>query len=248
MTNVYSFKSIDGDPETAARVRQNIVNSAHTALTNGAEGLKNFPLFLAECFEQGVWKHERILSGGSRCNPMSFQEFIHAPYPTGLGASYDVIRPLITADKKLLEAWDRETQRAPGNPTGANQHTKTEDGGSLYNIQDSSIPSAPTGTSEQAGIRRLRKAAEAGDSRAQLWLDDVIAGKVSVHRACVAMGWRKPTITLRDEPVALFEAAVKKSSAFETAKRAWFKMSQDDQERFLDWASQNMTTVMKNFV
>lgn len=250
MSNVYSFNDI-GSKDAEARTRQDIVNSAYNALTHGTEGIKNFPVFLAECFEQAVWKHERIFSGGSRCNPISFHEFIHAPYPTGLGASYGMIRSLIAEDINMLALWDAETQRSSGAPLGNQNALKLdaqpEGETTVDNVHDCSPPERPTGNTEQAGLRRLRKTAEAGDSRAQLWLDDVLAGKVSVHRACVAMGWRKPTVTLRDEPLALFEAAVKKSSALETAKRAWFKMSPDEQEQFLDWASSHMTTVMKNF-
>jgi hypothetical protein len=224
MSNVYNFSAID-TPDAEARTRQDIVNSAYTALTNGTSGLKNFPIFLAECFEREVWKHERIFAGGSRCNPVPFREFIHAPYPTGLDASYDVIRPLIAADIKLLNQWDEAC--------GSNQGQRSD---LLYNIQEVPPP-APTGTSEQAGLRRLRKAAESGDSRAQQQLEDVLSGKVSVHRACVVMGWRKPTVTLRDEPVVLFEAALKKSTPLETAKRAWLKMSQDEREEFREWTS-----------
>ncbi len=47
-------------------------------------------------------------------------------------------------------------QRGPGNPTGANQYVKDE-GGTFDNVQGSS---APTGNSRDAGLRRLRKAAE----------------------------------------------------------------------------------------
>lgn len=246
MTNVYSFKAIDGSSDQEAFVRQNIVNSTYTSLTNGAQGLKNFPVFLAECFEHAVWRHERILAGGSKCGPISFHEFIHAPYPTGLDATYDTIRPLIEAPphRELLKLWDEATQRSPGNPTGVNQYKKAE-AGTLYNVQDTYEPSAPTGNTAQAGIRRLRKAAEAGDDRAQVQLQGVLDGRLSVNAACISMGWRKPTVTVRDEPVALFEAAARKTGALEMAKRAWFKMSIEEQEEFLEWASRNMTTVFQ---
>ena len=55
-------------------------------------------------------------------------------------------------------------QRKPGNPTGANQHTKkdeeakveTEGSGILDNVQGS-LHQAPTGNSRDAFLRRLRK-------------------------------------------------------------------------------------------
>lgn len=57
--------------------------------------------------------------------------------------------------------FDRAARRNSGNPTGANQHAE-----GLDNIQGQERPKAPTGTSAQAVIRRLDKAAAAGDDRA----------------------------------------------------------------------------------
>ena len=76
-----------------------------------------------------------------------------------------MIRPLIEADIKMLALWDAETQRAPGN---VNRDPETGRlAPSLYNVQDrdQAPPVAPAGNTEQAGLRRLRKAAEAGEGR-----------------------------------------------------------------------------------
>jgi hypothetical protein len=243
MSNVYNFSNI-GTPDGEARARQDIINSTYNALTNGTTGLKNFPIFLALCFEEEVWKKERILYNGSRCNPVSFHEFVHAGYPTGLDTTYDTIRPLIESDIKLLALWDAQTQRGTG---GANNPNRDPETGRLMssalnvdNIHvEDKAPPRPTGTAQQAGLRRLRKAAEEGDSRARQQFEDVLSGRTSVHAACVALGWRKPTLTVRDEPVALFEAALRKSSPLETAKRVWLRMSPAEQEEFLDWAGRN---------
>ena len=42
----------------------------------------------------------------------------------------------------------------------------------------------------------LTKAAQSGDSRARMYLNDVLAGKLSAHKACIEMGWRKPAVTV----------------------------------------------------
>jgi hypothetical protein len=80
-----------------------------------------------------------------------------------------MIEPLIEADTKLLEAWDRETQRSSGAPLGNQNALKLEqqpEGETIVdNIHGCFSPERPTGTSEQAGLRRLRKAAEAGEVR-----------------------------------------------------------------------------------
>jgi hypothetical protein len=79
-----------------------------------------------------------------------------------------MIRPLIEADIKMLPLWDAETQRAPGganNPSGNNQYSLSESVVNVDNVHVDHAPERPTGNTEQAGLRRLRKAAEAGEGR-----------------------------------------------------------------------------------
>lgn len=247
MANIYHF----GQRSDDARSRQELVDDLKSIL-DGFANLSAFPGNFKLALRDKVWAHKRQLAGGTIVEPISFHAFIHDSYPMGLGIDDATVKRLISDDIVAKAAYDEIVAREPGganNPLGLGGHTgKTaDDVVNVDNIHIDNIPDRPTGTSEQAGLRRLRKAAEAGDARAQMWLDDVLAGKVSVHRACVAMGWRKPTITLRDEPIAIFEAAVKKSSALETARRSWLKMSMEEQEQFIEWATKNMTTVMKSF-
>ncbi len=71
-------------------------------------------------------------------------------------------------------AWDKAVRGEHGgnrNPTGRNQHTPEPESApnmvKLDNIQlDQDKGIAPTGTSAQAGLRRLEKAASAGDGNA----------------------------------------------------------------------------------
>jgi hypothetical protein len=71
---------------------------------------------------------------------------------------------------KARAMFDQALRRGPGNPTGANQHTEEQEKvGTVDNINDSSIaPQRPTGTAIDAGLRRLTKAADVGDSRARM--------------------------------------------------------------------------------
>lgn len=61
------------------------------------------------------------LSGAGRQDQISFDEFVHAPYPVGLGATYDTIRGFITnpEHRELLILFDKASERPSGNPTGA---------------------------------------------------------------------------------------------------------------------------------
>ena len=49
------------------------------------------------------------------------------------------------------------------------------------------------------------------------------------------MGWRKPTVTVRDEPEALVEAAVRRSAPLEAAKLVWERLGTEDRAAFLEW-------------
>jgi len=65
----------------------------------------------------------------------------------------------------------------------------------VSNIHVDKVPDRPAGTTAQAGIRRLEKAASAGDGNAADLLRRVVNpdDAMTVNGACVAMGWRKPT-------------------------------------------------------
>ena len=119
---------------------------------------------------------------------------VTTPYPHGIGATVDLVRELCVRDPAMRVAFDR----AIAQPVGTNQHSEAFD-----NIQGQPAPKAPTGTSADAGIRRIRKAAEAGDATAAAALARVEAGEQSVHGAMIGLGWRQRTVTLPDEPGAI---------------------------------------------
>lgn len=98
-------------------------------------------------------------------------------------------------------AWDKAVRGEHGgnrNPAGRNQHTPepaaAADVVNVSNIHVDHIPERPAGTTAQAGIRRLEKAASAGDGNAADLLRRVVNpdDAMTVNGACVAMGWRKP--------------------------------------------------------
>lgn len=254
MSNVqFLFRAPETEVEKA-RDRQELVDDLHRIL-NGIADLKTFPETFRYALRDRIWAYPRTLAAGGKVEPMSFRDFVHKRYPEGLGADFATVERLISDEPEIKVLYDREIERGPGAPTGntnaarhelkqwqvkAAERLKTTVDNMHGCFEGDPVCPRPTGTSEAAGLRRLRKAAEAGDSRAQLFLEDVLSGKTSVHKACLEMGWRKPTVTLRDEPAAIFEAAVQRSTPMETAMRAWRKMSAEDREQFLDWASRNM--------
>jgi hypothetical protein len=232
MTNVTLFNSRRAPDDEEAVRRQEEVRMLYDALSGGIDGLRNVPVFLRSCMEREVWKHERVFAGGKRQEPISFHEFVCRPYPLGLGASDDVIRGFITQDVELLARYDEASRRPSGPPIGStNAAQQPEERLTVDNIhgyanQDAKPfepapdvpPQRPTGTSAQAALRRLEKAVREGNEHAAVQQQNVIAGRVSPHRAAINMGWRK-------DPTPI-----------EVAMRAWRRMTPEERQEFLAWA------------
>jgi hypothetical protein len=159
----------------------------------GGHSLRILPLVLIEAFEVEAWK-ERVSPNGARINCADVMEWITSPFPRGIEASYEALKAILVtaADKenanKAANLLDAAVQRPGGNPYG--RAGKPDDENTLYNIQ-SVPPAAPAGTSRDAGLRRLRKEAEAGNDNARDQLSEVLSGRKSVNRACVELGFRK---------------------------------------------------------
>lgn len=116
-------------------------------------------------------------------------------------------------------------------PRGADGRVKAKD--RIVDNINNSVNERPTGTSKDAGMRRLIKAAEdkvdpetgevtPGDARAKALLDRVLAGEISTNAACVEMGWRPKMVSVRAEDAeeikrirsaSLLDGEVKKDAA-----------------------------------
>ena len=113
--NVLPFgrRSLD-DATDEAMLRQEVVDSLHGALTHATDGIRNVPIFLKEAFTKKVWEQKRILNSGGPVPPMTFLDFVSAPYPVGLGTKLDVLRKFIATDIDLLAAFDQASLRNAG--------------------------------------------------------------------------------------------------------------------------------------
>jgi len=97
-------------------------------------------------------------------------------------------------------AWDKAVRGEHGgnrNPAGRNQHSPEPEAVSdMVKSDNVTLDQAERqgGNSQQQGLRRLEKAASAGDGNAADLLRRVINpdDAMTVNGACVAMGWRKP--------------------------------------------------------
>ena len=68
----------------------------------------DFPARLEACLKLEVWKYERFDRQSSYA-PMSFSEFVRAPYPAGLGADYETIRWFLDAASFLSRKYPNES-------------------------------------------------------------------------------------------------------------------------------------------
>ncbi len=98
--------------EQFAEIRQKVVDSLHQTLDSAKHGAL-FPSFLIEAVENEVWKHPRKLTHNT-LPPMPLREFVKRSYPTGLGASFDVIEKLIAGNERAMLAWDKAVREEHG--------------------------------------------------------------------------------------------------------------------------------------
>ena len=170
--------------------------------------------------------------------PMPFRAFIKTPYPTGMGTDLDIVKKQCTGDEEALVALDRALRGKHGR-TNAPRDPKT---GRLLpeknNVIHKEERNFASGNSAQGGLRRLDKAAQAGDEKAADLLRQVTdpANPKTVHRACIEMGWRQETITV---PVdTLCDTTIRRIGALHTVQQAWHKADQSERSAITAWLDQ----------
>jgi hypothetical protein len=232
MTNV-EYLRLPTAEEALVERRTQITNSTYDLVRQGGQSLRNLPTKIRDALTVEAWKDRRTPNGAPVSNS-SFLDWVMSPYPYGIEASTDLIRKLIADEPAALVLFDEAVQARPGganNPAGSNQHQRKEapvEEVTLYNIQGDQPARAPTGTSREASVRRLRKAADAGDPKAVDLLEKVKSGEVKPNRARIEMGWAKPTVTVTDDADAFVQGAVKRIGTAELARRAVLQMSNDE--------------------
>ncbi len=185
---------------------------------------------------------------------MPLAEFVKRSYPTGLGASFDVIEKLIAGNERAMLAWDKAVRGEHGgnrNPTGRNQHTPEPEVAADVVKRDNVTldhPERQGGNSQQQGLRRLEKAAIAGDGNAADFLRRVVnpADAMTVNGACVAMGWRKPTVTVVDTPDGIADAAVRRIGPLDLVRQAWKRATAEQREEIAAWVDEQTSPLQRS--
>jgi hypothetical protein len=227
-----------------ARIRQDVVVGLHQSIDD-AKNAWLFPRLLVEAMENEIWKYPRQMAY-ELAPPMPLLDFIRAPYPRGLGTTRDVVERLIADDEAAKLHWDRAVRGDHGgahNPTGINQHSEADQ----VNVDNVNVDQMgtvrPVGNSAQAGLRRLDRAAQAGNEQAATMLAKVLDGSVSVNAACIALGWRPKTQTVVDTAEGLIGAAVRRFGALDTVMYAWYRADAEGRDRIVAWIREQTADV-----
>jgi hypothetical protein len=165
--------------------------------------LKLIAVTLKAIIKREEWRRWRWIGHEFTCS--SLRECLIRHPPNGVGADLMLLRRLIQDDKHALDLLDEALR----NPVGRPSET-------LYIIQDTK---APTGTSIEAALRRLR--ADARPIARELHAK-VLAGELSPHRAAVLAGYRKENTPL------------------EQIQKLWLKLDQTQQSALLAWIDERM--------
>jgi hypothetical protein len=198
---------------------QDLLSSVHSML-GGRDQLAMFPINFKLVLERRVWEHERRTANGRIIPPMSIYDLVHLHFPDGLGATFDIVENIIRDHPDIMALWTEVTKRPAGAPKGNKNALRDWQKEALQNLQElqpaieghkieaqlerpsdkttvnnvnGCVPERPQGNSAAAGLRKLQKAAAAGNDNARAALAEVVAGKKKVHRACIEAGLRKDT-------------------------------------------------------
>lgn len=157
-----------------------VVSALYSAISNGGHSLGSVPGLLKRTLREELWR-EFVTPRGEHVQYDRFVDFVTTPPSKGLGATVDLIRKLVAGDPEAVDLLDQALQNEPGRPSET-----------LDNIKG-----FPSGTSQEAALRRLRK--DAPELHAE-----VLAGNLSAHAAMVKAGYRPKSVTVRtDRPESI---------------------------------------------
>lgn len=241
--NTFGINRFTAPEEREAAARQEYVDTLQGILSS-AEHVENFPAILMEGIEREMWWKPRRLGAGTLVpGTDDVDAFLAAPYPKGLGTTRAVVEKLIAGNEAAMLAWERAITRKPG--SGDNDRPRNPETGQLKaklpiddNIHNGGKPrESPTGTSSASGRRRLDKAAAKGDTKAADLLRRVVNpdDPMTVHAACVVMGWRKHTLTVVDTKEAVSRAAVTKSGVLGLVQYVWQTATPAERAQIVEW-------------
>ncbi|GAB3655709.1 hypothetical protein GCM10027589_14980 [Actinocorallia lasiicapitis] len=147
-----------------------LVAELSTVLSAAGEGLSRAPVLLRRVLEERAWREFVTETGAVRHR--DFLSFVIAQPPRGLGATVGGLRRLSGGDPVVVDLLEQALQESTASA-----------------VDNINAPIRPTGTSQAAALRRLRK-------DAPVLHDRVLNGELSAHAAMVEAGFRARTVTV----------------------------------------------------
>lgn len=250
--HIFGINRFTDPDEREAAARQEYVDSLQGIL-NSADHVENFPTILMEAIERELWWKPRRLGAGTIVPGMSVDEFLATPYPRGLGTTRAVVEKLIAGNEAAMLAWANAITADHGgahNPEGIGGKSGKQPAIVKINnikLDNKSRTQAAPGTSSKQGLRRLDKAASKGDAKAADLLSRVLSvdDPMTVHAACVGMGWRKHTLTVVDTPEDLGKAHIRKTGPLGVVQFAWEAASARERAEIAAWIKGQLSGVRR---
>jgi hypothetical protein len=174
-------------------------------MASGLRSADSVPALVKDICRKERWRERIDEQTGQRWDCKTFEEFVTASLLRGLGTTVETLKALCGEDTEATDAIDEAMQRKRGG--GKNQYTECQ----LDNIQEAQ---APTGTSRERSLRKLRTEAEKSPKVKKVY-ERVLAGEISPNRGMVECGFRKVPTPL------------------EAARKAVAKLSPKDREVLL---------------
>ena len=159
------------------KANANLVDALGSALRSGDHGLKAVPGLVKRVLQEEAWRGF-VTQRGELVEYDRIDDFVVTPPLKGLGATPELIETLIHDDVEALTAWTTARKRPAGRPAR-----------NVDNIHDKEVGERPSGTSKEAGLRRLSK--DRPDLHAQ-----VLEGALSTNAAMVQAGFWRPKLTV----------------------------------------------------
>ncbi|MEU2075455.1 hypothetical protein [Streptomyces sp. NPDC013489] len=185
-----------------------LVQALGSGIRSTGNGLTDLPLLLRKVMEEEAWR-AFVTPRGELVEHERFVDFVTTSPTAGLGATVELLRTIVAADEVTLDLLDRALQRP------SHVH-RDDDQGDVDNIHI-----RPSGTSKEAGLRRLRK--DRPDLHA-----DVLAGRLSTHSAMVKAGFRKRKISVPVSSAEDAAQAIKRNLEPEQVKELARLLAEDD--------------------
>lgn len=181
---------------------QSLGNASHS----GEHGLKTVPGLLKLVREKEAWKERVIVQTGEEFEGYpTFEEYVRANPPKGLGIDMETLKRLVADDGELFD-WIREEERK-SHPNGGDRRSKEARGKISFNNVKTDEPKLPQGNSKAYALQKL-----SDEGKVDL-IEQIKAGKISANEAMKRAGFRRPRIAVfLDDPQSAAKTLISHAS------------------------------------